>query len=308
MVSATADPSASHVRASQEIVDPNFFDAMGIELVAGRGFDADRAADTADIDAWRSEISAHADYNVMIDRAMVSRMGLGSPQAAIGKLIYRPISQTGAVPPQRLHVIGVVENAVIQPVNLGAPVFYLMNRDAAVVPVVRVAKGNTAEALARIDAAWKELAPGVPLRRRFADEQYQDSYGFLNVVDQVFVALGAFACVIATMGLLGISLHTMRRRTREIAVRKIHGATVRKILWMLLADFSRPIVIANLVVWPLAYVALRGYLSLFAIRAGLGPTPFVLSLMIALIVAWLAVVTQATRAARAPPALVLRRQ
>jgi len=307
-LSATADPSASPLRATQEIVDPSFFDAMGIRLVAGRGFDAQRAADTADVDAWRSESGAAPDYNVVIDRAMVTRMSLGSLEEAIGKLIYRPISQTGSPPPQRLRVIGVAENAVIQPLNFGAPVLYLMNRDAAVVPVIRVEKQDIAGALIRIDAAWEALAPGAPLRRRFANEQYEASYGFLNVIDDVCAALGAFAAIIATMGLVGISLHTMRRRTREIAVRKVNGASVRQILWMLLANFSRPIVIANLAVWPMAYLVMRGYLSLFAIRAGLGLVPFVLSLLIALVVAWLAVAAQATRAARAAPALVLRRE
>jgi putative ABC transport system permease protein len=100
----------------------------------------------------------------------------------------------------------------------------------------------------------------------------------------------------------------MRRRTREIAVRKVNGASMPQILWMLLANLSKPIVIANLAVWTLAYVVMRGYLSLFAVRSGLGFLPFVLSLLIALVVAWLAVATQATRAASASPALVLRRE
>jgi putative ABC transport system permease protein len=306
-LSAAADPSASLVNSGQEIVDPRFFDTMNIRFVAGRGFEIQRAADLADIDAWQSENGA-TDYNAVIDLAMVRRMDLGSPEEAIGKVIYRPLSQTVAKPPQRLHVIGVVENFVIQPVNFGAPMFYLMNRDAAVVPVVRVAKEDVAGALARIDATWAELAPDVPLRRRFAKEQYEAAYGFLNVIDDVLGALGAFASVIATMGLIGISLHTMRRRTREIAVRRVNGASVRQILWMLLVNFSKPIVIANLAVWPVAYVVLSGYLGLFAIRSGLGVIPFALSLLIALVVAWLAVVTQATRAARASPALVLRRE
>jgi putative ABC transport system permease protein len=280
---------------------------MGIGLVAGRGFDAQRAADAADLAAWESESGA-SDYNVVIDRSMLRRMDLGSPQEAIGKLIYRPLSQSGSTPPQRLHVIGVVEDFVLQPVNFGAPMFYLMNRAAALVPVIRVDKQDVAGTLARIDATWAELAPDVPLRRRFASEQYEASYGFLEVIDDVFAALGGLACAIATLGLVGIALHTTRRRTREIAVRKVNGASVRQILWMLLAGFSKPIVVANLAAWPVAYLVLRGYLSLFAIRTGLSAAPFVLSLLVALLVGWLAVTTQAARAARASPAIVLRRE
>jgi putative ABC transport system permease protein len=305
-LAATADASASQVRASKEIVDPDFFDAMGIRFVAGRNFDAARAADTADVAAWNAASGAAPDFNVVIDRAMVRLMGLGSPQDAVGKLIYRPVSQSGATAPQRLRVIGVVESAVLQPLNFGAPAFYLMNRDTADVPVIRVAQQDVAASLAAIDSAWEALAPGIPLRRRFANEQFEAAYGFLNVVDDVIGVLGAFASVIATMGLIGISLHTLRRRTREIAVRKVHGASVGQVVWMLLAQLSKPIVIANLAAWPAAYAVMYGYLSLFAVRSGLGWMPFLLSLLIALAVAWLAVLAQATRAARMSPGLVLR--
>lgn len=305
-LSPSEDPSAAQVNSSQEIVDPSFFDTMGIPIVAGRVFDPARAADTADVDAWLRGSGA-ADYNVVIDRAMVRRMGFGSPDNALGKVIYRPVSDSGSTPPQRLRVIGVVEDFVLQPLNFGAPMFYLMNPDAAVVPVVRIAKENVATALARIDETWARLAPDVPLRRRFANEQYEAAYGLIGVIDKVFATLGGLACVIATMGLMGISLHTMRRRTKEIAVRKVNGATARQVLLMLLADFSKPIVVANLAVWPIAWLVMRGYLSLFAVRSGLSWMPFAASLMIALGVAWVAIGAQIARAARASPTLALRR-
>jgi putative ABC transport system permease protein len=91
-------------------------------------------------------------------------------------------------------------------------------------------------------------------------------------------------------------------------VRKTLGASVSQILIMLLTSFSKPIVIANLAVWPLVYVAMRGYLSLFARSAGLTLMPFMLSLAITLAIAWLAVIAQATRAARMNPAMVLRHE
>lgn len=304
-----AEPGAAQVRASQHIVDPFLFEAMGIELVAGRNFQAQRAADVADVEAWRqSDGSMAMDFNVVIDAAVVQRMGFGSPLEAVGETIYRPTSETSSTPPQRLHVIGVVENSVIQPIDLGAPDFYLMNPDAAAVPVIRISKGDVATALAGIDSVWSELAPDVPLRRRFADEQYEASWGALEVVDDLFTVLASFASIIATMGLIGTALHAMRRRTREIAVRKVVGASVGQVLWMLLRNFSKPIVIANLAAWPIAYVGLQGYLSLFAIRSGLGPGPFVLSLLITLFVAWIAVGAQAARAARTHPVPVLRRE
>jgi putative ABC transport system permease protein len=108
------------------------------------------------------------------------------------------------------------------------------------------------------------------------------------------------------VGLFGMAIQMAGRRLHEIGVRKSVGAYQRQIVAMLLRDFSKPVVIANLVVWPLGYFAAQAYLSVFIQRAGLTPVPFVLSLAIVVLVAWAAVGSQAIRAARASPATVLR--
>lgn len=304
---ANSANSSKRIRASRQMVDADIFKTLDIKLLAGRPFDMQRAADVANAAAFRQgEASGAIDYNVIIDLAMVPKMGFESPQQAIGKTIYRPTSQSGSTPPQRLHVIGVVENSLVQPMNFGAPMLYLLNPDAAGVTIVRISKRNVAAALAGIDKVWSTLAPELPIKRRFADEQYESAYGFLKIVDKVFAVLAILATIIALMGLIAMALHVIRRRTQEIGVRKTLGASVGQILWLLLRSFSRPIIIANLAVWPLVFLAMRGYLSLFAVRSGLTWAPFVLSLLITLAVAWLAVVTQATRAARMNPATVLR--
>ena len=96
------------------------------------------------------------------------------------------------------------------------------------------------------------------------------------------------------------------RRTHEIGVRKTLGASSRQIVTMLLTDFSKPVVIANLIAWPLGFLAAQVYLSVFVHRISLTPVPFVLSLMITVLIAWVAVGTLAIRAARTKPASVLR--
>ena len=93
---------------------------------------------------------------------------------------------------------------------------------------------------------------------------------------------------------------------REVGVRKAHGASGARMVAMLLVSFSRPVVLANLVAWPLAYIAARTYLDDFQAPIALTPLPFVLSLAITLLIAWLAVGSQTLRASRARPAEVLR--
>jgi putative ABC transport system permease protein len=103
-----------------------------------------------------------------------------------------------------------------------------------------------------------------------------------------------------------MSLQVIGRRQHEIGVRKTLGASVHNIVRLLLIDFSKPVVAANFIAWPLAFVAMSGYLSLFAQRTTLSVVPFALALLLTVLIAWIAVGAQSTRAARLSPATVLR--
>jgi putative ABC transport system permease protein len=173
------------------------------------------------------------------------------------------------------------------------------------VPLVRVDRNNIVAGLRHIDTVWKGLAPKIPLRREFTDELFNAAYEQFATISAVLSGLSVFAFVIAIMGLIGMAIHITSRRMREIGIRKTLGASARGLVWMLLRDFSRPVLIANIIAWPFAYLAGQLYFNLFTQRAEVSPTPFVLSLVITLGVAWLAVGAQAFRAATVKPASVL---
>lgn len=312
-LTTSAESSIAQVRPYQNIVDLDFFKTLGIQLLAGRTFEAGRADDHTDFSVWQRTLPATAnnsfDFNAVIDRSLMNSLGFATPEEAVGKTVYHPVSRTGATPPQRLHIIGVVEDATLRPMTLGVNTnFYLLSPAVAANVVVRISKSSVPAALAGIEQVWKSLAPNTPLKRRFSDEQFEQAYQILNIVSGTVGALAAFAGIIALMGLVGMAMHIIGRRTHEIGVRKTLGASTNQILVLLLTAFSKPIVIANLAVWPLVYIVMQGYLSLFAHSAGLTLIPFLLSLLITLLVAWLAVVVQARRAARMNPALVLRHE
>jgi putative ABC transport system permease protein len=182
----------------------------------------------------------------------------------------------------------------------------LLNPEAAAVTVLRVSQHDLPATLSAVDDVWRAFAPEIPLLRRFADEQFEQSYSFLNALNAVFAFLACLASAIAVIGLVGMTLHLIERRTHEIAVRKTLGASTRQMLWLLFRGFAKPIVLANVIVWPLAFGAMRMYLGMFDHSFGLGWAPFVVSLGGTLLVAWLAVGGQVVRAARLSPVKVLR--
>src|SRR5690606_19823514 len=131
-------------------------------------------------------------------------------------------------------------------------------------------------------------------------------YAPLHTIAAVFITLSGAALLIATAGILAIAVHVAARRRHEIGVRKTLGASAGRVLRMLVADFSKPVIAGNLIAWPFAWMAAQTYLQGFAHRTPLTPLPFVISLAITLLIAWLSVGGQAWRAASLKPALVLR--
>jgi putative ABC transport system permease protein len=206
-----------------------------------------------------------------------------------------------------LQVVGVVESKPLSVIEFGvtANAYFLdPNVDGAV--IVRADRNNLQAALKEIDVAWNRVAPDIALHREFADQTLNNAMWMFDVGTLIFSSVSLFALIIATLGLVGISIHATNRRTHEIGVRKTLGASARSMLTMLLADFSKPVLIANLIAWPLAYVLMRAYLSIFTKSAGLCFEPFVASLVLTLLIAWTAVSAQAVRAALVKPVEVLR--
>src|SRR6185437_15208562 len=193
-------------------------------------------------------------------------------------------------PGRAMRVIGVVENSYPRLVGPNADSnMYILNLDGPWVPYIHIAREDIPATLAHIDAVWKKLVPKVPMHRSFSDELFNESYEVYSNMSSIVTGLTAFAFLIAIMGLIGMAIHITSRRLREIGIRKTLGASARGVVLMLLRDFSKPVLMANVIAWPFAFLAGRMYFELFTQRATMTPWPFVTSLAITVAVAWLAV-------------------
>ena len=301
----TPDADATAVTTYLNTVGYDFFSTLGFTVLAGRGFDRAHGED-----AFRgfnlAQLNDGRPINAVIDASLAAKLGFASPDAAIDQTFYIPDNFTRAFGGKAVEVraIGVVADKPLHLRGATSNIYWLQPGQAF--QVVRVAANDVSGGLAAIDAAWKRISPKIPITRKFMDQLFDKSYENFARINQVFAGLALVAVSIALIGLFGMAIHVAGRRLREIGVRKSIGARTSQVVLMLIRDFSKPVLIANLVAWPLGYFAAQQYLSVFMHRIPLTPAPFGLSLAMVLAVAWIAVGGHAVRAARISPADVLR--
>lgn len=297
------DASARRLGVTVQLIDYDFFKTLDIKARAGRVFSRDFGDDVSDAALPRAG-------NVVIDMAFARRLGYTDPVHAIGKTLYVPGLANGVgAQTKPSHIVGVVADKALFAIRFGSDgIIYQLAPKLTAYPLIRILSSDLRGGLAAVQASWDRVAPGLALRSSLLDEQFDRGLTVFRMVAGIFSLLTMFAIAIATIGLIGMAAHIANRRRHEIGVRKTLGASASRILRMLMTDFAKPIVIANLLAWPLAFAVSRAYLNLFVQRIELTATPFVLSFVVTLIVVWIAVAAPSIRAARVNPASVLRNE
>jgi putative ABC transport system permease protein len=171
---------------------------------------------------------------------------------------------------------------------------------------VRIRDGHEQQGLGFIDSTWHSFAPGIAIQRHFLDDDYNKQFLPDERQGTLFGVFVGIAIFIACLGLFGLAAFTASRRTKEIGIRKVFGARVRDVVFLLLWQFSVPVLIANAIAWPVAWYYLHSWLQGFAYRIPLSPLYFIGSGAIALLIAWATVFVHARRVAGANPIQALR--
>jgi putative ABC transport system permease protein len=292
-------------------VDFGFFEVFGVRPVAGRLFDPHRPADGAldNPDSYQP---------VILNETAVRRLGFRSPQEAVGKtILWRGFWDETLRQPQPVdlplkpsQIIGVVPDFTLgslrQPIE---PFLYAVGRIAppsSIALAVKLDGKHVPETLAALDRIWKRVGDGRPMMRYFVDQFTMRLYIDTIIQGATVAIAGVIALVVAALGLFALSAYTTERRTKEIGVRKAMGASSRDILKLLLWQFTKPVLWANLIAWPAAWLVLNWWLAGFAYRVTVAPWTFAAAGAGAVVIALATVFVHARNVARARPVAALR--
>ncbi|HTQ98383.1 MAG TPA: ABC transporter permease [Candidatus Acidoferrum sp.] len=286
------------------LVDYGFFETYDVKLLAGRLFAPDFAADVV---VPAADPKARGSANLILNAAGAREFGL-TPEAAVGKAVDTGNGFSG-------RIVGVVADSNFESVRSSVkPLVFLLlpsgflgaNNPAFASASVRISGRNVADTLAWIDTSWKQVIPEFPISRSFLSDDFAALYRDDTRLGQMFSSFSVLAIVIACLGLYGLATFNTQRRIKEIGVRKVMGGSVWSIVLLLTNDFSKLVLIANVIAWPVAYYAMHRWLQNFAYRIDLTPLVFIGSGLIALCIAWVTVGGTAARAASQKPVLALR--
>jgi putative ABC transport system permease protein len=302
-------PGASHQELiGQYNVGQGFRDAMGLKLVAGRWFD-NRPMDDATVpyppDPQVEKAVHDRGMNVVLNEYAVRKLGFKSPQDAVGKIVKGDLvgNDLGLM---NVTIIGVVGDSRFRTVR--TPIDPIMFRKVRTGPsylMVRY-KGDPEAVKKAIEREWKQVTNEVPFNAKFSEDVMAEMYKKEDARAQIFAAFSLLAVVIGCLGLFGLAAFTAERRTKEIGIRKVLGARTRDIVRLLVWQFSRPVIIANLIAWPVAWWMMRDWLNGFDQRIPLTPIPFMIAAAVALGIAVATVVGHSVKVARANPIHALR--
>ncbi len=262
--------------------DHDYIETMGMEIVQGRDFS--------------KEMSTDVNEAFIINEAAVRTLQLEDPL----NTRFEWDNKQG-------RVIGVVKDFQFQSLKeeINPLVIHIWTSNTYVF-ALRIRSEDIPTTLAYIERTWKGLDPAHPFEYSFLDETFDELYRSEEKLGQIFTSFSVLAICIASLGLFGLALFMAQQRTKEIGIRKVLGASIGRIFLLLSREFSLLVLIANLFAWPLSYLLMHQWLQNFAYRVDLQPWIFVLSGVIAFVIALLTISFQILKAALSNPVCSLR--
>lgn len=268
--------------------DNDYISTLDMEIIAGRDFNKDFVADSTAI---------------VLNESAVAILGK-QPEEIIGMRLSRDLGQGDNA--RFLKVIGVVKDFHFESLrkDIGALSLSLGNSTGSM--AVKLKSGDFENSIAEIEKIWDEVAPGQPFSYRFMDDAFNTTYEAEQNLGQIFITFTVLSILIACLGLFGLAAFNAEKRTKEIGVRKVLGATVSQISYRLTVDFLKLVGIGILISLPIGWYAMNKWLEDFSYRIEISWWVLVLAGFLAIAIAILTVSYQSIKAAIVNPVKSLR--
>ena len=268
-------------------VDHDYLSTLGMELISGRNFNRQFVTDST---------------SVVINESTLSIMGVGSEEA-IGMRLSQDLDLERA---EFFTIIGVVKNFHYESLHesIGALALFLDNSTGSM--AIRLNAGDFSNTINSIEQIWSEVAPGQPFSYRFMDESFNTTFEAEQRLSKIFMVFTILSILIACLGLFGLAAFNAQKRTKEIGVRKVLGASIGQITYRLTVDFLKLVGVAILVSIPVGWYVMNKWLEDFSYRIEIGWWVFVLAAFLAVTIATITVSYQSIKAAVVNPVKSLR--
>jgi putative ABC transport system permease protein len=284
-------PADTYVPIGGVPADADVVEALGLELVAGAGFPP-----AAHLETYAPD-DGH--YYYLVNEATLRATGWSAEEAVGKRMSVSGDGRWGTL-------VGVIRDYHFLPLHEEIRPLALFVEGETNELLVRLAPGDVAGALAAVEATWRRLVPHRPFAYRFLDEAFAAAYASERQLGALFGGFALLAVLIACLGLFGLAAYAAERRTKEIGVRKVLGATARDVVLLLSREYAVLVLVGALVAAPFAYLAVTRWLEGFAYRVPVGPGLFLAAGAAALLLALATVAGQALRAAASDPVKALR--
>ena len=268
--------------------DDNFNETLQMEIISGRYFS----------DEFRTD-----SFAIILNETAVKEFNISDP---VGKRLVTSIP--GEIDDTYLTIIGVVKDfnfyslrKEVVPITIMPLAWF----NAQLMPI-RINEKNIPETLAFIENKWKEYIPDEPFLYYFLENDIIDLHKEEFRTSKIFTIFSILAIFIACLGLFGMASFFTEQRTKEVCIRKVIGASVFKIILLLSKQFTKWVLLANIIAWPVAYLAMKSWLQNFAFHTKINLLVFIVSGIVAFIIAMLTVSYQAIKAAITNPAVSLK--
>ncbi len=270
------------IRVCVNVVDFDYVETMKIEMVEGRAFSKTFTTDTSGA--------------FLINEELLRIMG--KETAVNERFNFWGIDGT---------IVGVMKNFHFKSLHAEIePLVVIANTNYINYALIRVASGDISAGIKTVQSAWERFIPNYPFEYHFLDQAVESMYQNEKTMKTLIQLFAILAILIACLGLFGLASFSAEQRTKEIGIRKVLGASVSGIVLLLSKEFTKWILVANIIAWPAAYFTMNNWLQSFAYRTDIEIWTFVFSAAIALAIALLTVSYQSVKAALANPVEALK--